>query len=158
MTLPPFVIQNLGAGQMSRVQAGYQMCIRFVLAWQFVVYLLLAASAWWIALWFSEDPAVVALIRSFIWILPLGYGLQGIVILTNSSFNALHLPMRALGLSIIRLFVFYVPMAWLGGKMFGVLGVYSGALLANVLIAAIAFYWFRRTLAELQTGTAPVKA
>jgi hypothetical protein len=49
-------------------------------------------------------------------------------------------------------------MAWLGGKLFGVLGVYSGALLANVIIAAIAFYWFRRTLAELQTGTVPVNA
>ena len=157
MTLPPFVSQNLGAGQMSRVQAGYQMCIRFVLGWQFAVYLLLAVGAWWIALWFSEDPQVVALIRSFIWILPLGYGLQGIVILTNSSFNALHLPMRALWLSIIRLFVFYVPMAWLGGKMFGVLGVYGGALLANVIIAAIAFYWFRRTLVELQSGFVPVK-
>jgi putative MATE family efflux protein len=156
MTLPPFVSQNLGAGQMSRVQVGYQMCIRFVLGWQLAVYALLAVGAWWIALLFSEDPQVVALIRSFIWILPLGYGLQGIVILTNSSFNALHLPMRALGLSIIRLFVFYVPMAWLGGKLFGVLGVYSGALLANVLIAIVAYYWFRRTLAELQTGTGPV--
>ena len=158
MTLPPFVSQNLGAGQMSRVQTGYQMCIRFVLGWQFAVYLLLAAGAWWIALWFSDDPKVVELIRSFIWILPLGYGLQGIVILTNSSFNALHLPMRALGLSIIRLFVFYVPMAWLGGKLFGVLGVFSGALLANVLIAAIAIFWFRRTLVELQARPELVKA
>jgi putative MATE family efflux protein len=150
MTLPPFVSQNLGAGQIHRIQAGYQMCIRFVLGWQFAMYLLLAAGAWWIAMWFSDDPEVVALIRSFIWILPLGYGLQGIVILTNSSFNALHLPMRALVLSIIRLFVFYVPMAWLGGKLFGVLGVYSGALLANVVIAAIALFWFRRTLTQLQ--------
>jgi putative MATE family efflux protein len=157
MTLPPFVSQNLGAARIDRVQAGYKMCIRFVLAWQFVVYLLLAATAWWIALLFSADPAVVGLIRSFIWILPLGYGLQGIVILTNSSFNALHLPMRALGLSLIRLFVFYVPMAWLGGQLFGVLGVYSGALMANFIIALIAFSWFRRTLVQLQAGEMPVK-
>jgi Na+-driven multidrug efflux pump len=68
------------------------------------------------------------------------------------------LPMRALGLSIIRLFVFYVPMAWLGGKLFGVLGVFSGALLANVLIAAIAIFWFRRTLVELQARPELVKA
>ena len=95
MTLPPFVSQNLGAGKLERVKTGYQLCIRFVLGWQFAVYLLLSAGAWWIALWFSDDPEVISLIRSFIWILPLGYGLQGIVILTNSSFNALHLPMRA---------------------------------------------------------------
>jgi putative MATE family efflux protein len=150
MTLPPFVSQNLGAGQLVRVQTGYRLCIRFVLAWQFAVYLLLAASAYWVAGWFTSDPEVLALIRSFIWILPLGYGLQGIVILTNSSLNALHLPMRALALSVVRLFVFYVPMAWIGGQLFGVLGVYTGALLANVIIAAIAYQWFQRTLTQLQ--------
>jgi putative MATE family efflux protein len=154
MTLPPFVSQNLGAGQLHRVQTGYQLCIRFVLAWQLAVYLLLAATAWWLAGWFSSDPQVLSLIRSFIWILPLGYGLQGIVILTNSSFNALHLPLRALALSVVRLFVFYVPMAWLGGKLFGVLGVYSGALLANVLIASVAYFWFNRTLNQLQQADA----
>jgi putative MATE family efflux protein len=154
MTLPPFVSQNLGAGQLHRVQTGYQLCIRFVLVWQLAVYLLLAATAWWLAGWFSSDPQVLSLIRSFIWILPLGYGLQGIVILTNSSFNALHLPLRALALSVVRLFVFYVPMAWLGGKLFGVLGVYSGALLANVLIASVAYFWFNRTLNQLQQADA----
>lgn len=158
MTLPPFVSQNLGAGQLQRVQAGYRLCIRFVLGWQLAVYLLLAATAWWVAGWFSSDPQVLSLIRSFIWILPLGYGLQGIVILTNSSFNALHLPLRALALSVVRLFVFYVPMAWLGGKLFGVLGVYSGALLANVLIAAVAYCWFNRTLTQLQQAHAPHSA
>ncbi len=158
MTLPPFVSQNLGAGQLQRVQTGYRLCIRFVLGWQLAVYLLLAATAWWVAGWFSSDPQVLSLIRSFIWILPLGYGLQGIVILTNSSFNALHLPLRALALSVVRLFVFYVPMAWLGGKLFGVLGVYSGALLANVLIAAVAYFWFSRTLTQLQQAHAPHSA
>ena len=31
MTLPPFVSQNLGAGQLERVKTGYRLCIRFVL-------------------------------------------------------------------------------------------------------------------------------
>ena len=152
MTLPPFVSQNLGGCQLDRVQSGYQLCIRFVLKWQFAVYLLLAVTAPFIAHIFSTEPAVERLICWFIWILPLGYGLQGIVILTNSSLNALHLPMRALALSIVRLFVFYVPLAWLGGKLFGVLGVYGGALTANLFIALIAYLWFQRSLNGLQQG------
>jgi putative MATE family efflux protein len=150
MTLPPFVSQNLGGCQLGRVEAGYQLCIRFVLKWQFAVYLLLALTAPFIAHLFSTEPAVERLICWFIWILPLGYGLQGVVILTNSSLNALHLPMRALALSVVRLFVFYVPIAWLGGKLFGVLGVYGGALSANVFIALIAYLWFQRSLNGLQ--------
>ena len=150
MTLPPFVSQNLGGCQLGRVEAGYQLCIRFVLKWQFAVYLLLALTAPFIAHLFSTEPAVERLICWFIWILPLGYGLQGVVILTNSSLNALHLPMRALALSVVRLFVFYVPIAWLGGKLFGVLGVYGGALSANLFIALIAYLWFQRSLNGLQ--------
>jgi Na+-driven multidrug efflux pump len=113
------------------------------------VYLLLALTAPWLAAVFSNDEEVRQLICWFIWILPLGYGLQGIVILTNSSLNALHLPMRALSLSIVRLFIFYVPIAWLGGQLFGVIGIFAGGLVANVLIAVSALVVFRRTLAQL---------
>ncbi len=149
MTLPPFVSQNFGAQQLSRIEEAYRLCIIFVMKWQFAVYLVLAVIAPWLAAIFSDDLEVQRLICWFIWILPLGYGLQGIVILTNSSLNALHLPMRALSLSLIRLFVFYVPVAWLGGKLFGVIGIFAGGLSANVLIALTALLVFRRTLQGL---------
>ncbi len=152
MTLPPFVSQNFGARQFERVAMGYQLCIHFVLKWQFGVYLLLAVAAPWLAAIFSDDAEVQQMICWFIWILPLGYGLQGIVILTNSSLNALHLPMRALALSIVRLFVLYVPFAWSGGKLFGVMGIFAGGLIANILIASLAYWVFGRTVREVQAN------
>jgi len=151
MTLPPFVSQNLGANKLTRIEEAYRYCLIFVMKWQFAVYVLLAIAAPWLAAVFSTDTEVRQLICWFIWILPLGYGLQGIVILTNSSLNALHLPLRALSLSVVRLFIFYVPAAWLGGKLFGVIGIFAGGLLANVLIAIIALLLFRRTLSDLVT-------
>lgn len=150
MTLPPFVSQNLGAGQLDRVHAGYRICIDFIFKWQLAVYVVLASTAPWIAHVFATDPEVERLICWFIWILPLGYALQGTVILTNSSFNALHLPMNALKLSVIRLFVFYVPFGFAGGQLFGIVGVYGGCLLANVLNAAIAWRWFHITINRLK--------
>ncbi len=153
MTLPPFVSQNFGAKQLPRIADAYQLCLGFVMKWQFAVYVLLAIAAPWLAAVFSDDAQVQHLICWFVWILPLGYGLQGIVILTNSSLNALHLPLRALSLSVVRLFVFYVPMAWLGGKLFGVIGIFVGGLLANVLIAVTALLVFRRTLTDLSSQT-----
>ncbi|SNY43995.1 putative efflux protein, MATE family [Arsukibacterium tuosuense] len=144
MTLPPFVSQNFGADKLQRVQQAYRLSTFFIIRWQFAVYLLLAALAWPIAAMFTEDPDVARYIRWFLWIVPLAYGLQGITILTNSSFNALHMPANALWLSLIRLFVFYVPLAWAGGKFFGVLGVFAGCVVANVFTAAIAYSWFNR--------------
>ena len=146
MTLPPLISQNFGAGLLHRVQQAYRESGRFVMLWQFAVFIVLAALAPLLAKLFSSDTEVVRIICWFIWIVPLGYGLQGVIILTNSSFNALHRPGSALVLSIIRLFVFFVPLAWLGGQWFGVTGLFAGCVLANIITAAIAWRWFNRTL------------
>jgi putative MATE family efflux protein len=146
MTLPPFVSQNFGAGLMQRVQQAYRLCARFVLLWQFGVYLLLAVLALPLARLFSNEPQVISIICQFLWIVPLAYGLQGITILTNSSFNALHQPGSALILSVIRLFVFYVPFAWLGGRLYGIPGLFAGCVLANICTAALAWTWFNRAV------------
>ncbi|MCB5225953.1 MATE family efflux transporter [Alishewanella sp. 16-MA] len=144
MTLPPVISQNFGASRFDRVKEAYQLCCRFVMFWQAGTYLILALLAYPIAAMFTDNADVASYLRWFIWLMPLAYGLQGIIILTNSSFNALHLPAKAVVLSVIRLFVCYVPLAWLGGVVFGVVGIFIGCILANLLTAAVAYYWFNR--------------
>ena len=144
MTLPPFISQNFGAGNMHRVEEGYKTSVKFVLIWQVIIYAILVLIAPWIAEAFSKEQSVADIIKLFIWILPLGYGLQGIIILTNSSFNALHKPMAALWLSIIRLFVCYVPLAYLGSELYGIEGFFIGGLLGNVVMAMISYRLFAK--------------
>ncbi len=146
MTLPPVISQNFGASQFQRVREAYLVCCRFVLVWQALVYACLALLAYPIAALFTDNEQVATYVRWFIWIMPLAYGLQGIIILTNSSFNALHLPAKAVVLSVLRLFICYVPLAWLGGVMFGVVGVFIGCVIANLLTASVAYYWYNRVL------------
>jgi putative MATE family efflux protein len=148
MTLPPFISQNFGACNMKRVEEGYKTSIKFVLIWQVLIYVVLVLAAPFIADMFSTEQAVADIIKLFIWILPLGYGLQGVIILTNSSFNALHKPMVALVLSIIRLFVCYVPLSYLGSLWFGLEGFFIGALLGNVVMAAISYTLFSKQCAK----------
>lgn len=150
MTLPPFISQNLGAKQTERVQQAYKMSCRFVLFWQLGVYILLAIAAPWIADAFSDNEKVQHLICTFIWILPLGYGLQGVIILTNSSFNALHQPMISVQLSILRLFVFYVPFAYIGGLVGGIVGLFSACVMANLLMASVSFMRFNHYFKQIQ--------
>jgi Na+-driven multidrug efflux pump len=114
------------------------------LFWQILIYGLLINSAPWIASAFAKEQAVADIIMLFIWILPLGYGFQGVVILTNSSFNALHKPMVALMLSIIRLFVCYVPLASIGSYLYGLQGFFAGALMGNIVMAAISYRLFTK--------------
>ena len=123
-SLPPLISQNYGAGRMDRVEEAYRIATRFIMVWQLGVYLVLAAGAGVIAGVFTDDPEVLEAIALFVWIMPLGYGLQGIIILTNSSLNALHKPLSALYLSIARFFVFYVPLAYVGSVYFGLFGFF----------------------------------
>src|SRR5690606_17269524 len=131
----------------------YQVSVRFIMVWQLLVYLVLAALAWPLARLFTGEPEVAAYICWFIWIVPLAYGLQGTIILTNSSFNALHQPARALLLSLIRLFVFYVPLAWAGGKLGGVAGLFIGCVVANLCTAAFAYGSFNWLLKRQQQAS-----
>ncbi|MFT5759173.1 MAG: putative MATE family efflux protein [Alteromonadaceae bacterium] len=144
MTLPPFISQNFGAGNMHRVEEGYKKATKFVMLWQILIYGILVLTAPYIADAFAKEQAVADIIALFIWILPLGYGFQGIIILTNSSFNALHKPMVALVLSIIRLFFCYVPAAYIGSVYFGLQGFFAGALLGNVMMAGISYRLFSK--------------
>ncbi|MGL6249488.1 MAG: MATE family efflux transporter, partial [Billgrantia desiderata] len=85
-------------------------------------------------------------LRSFLWWVPLGLGAQGVVILAVSSFNALHEPARAMRLSVVRLFLLTVPLAWLGGVLGGVEGIFIGLFLANVAVGLVAWGALRRRL------------
>ena len=146
-TLPPLISQNYGAGRLDRIKEAYSISLRFIVVWQLAVYLLLIFAAPWIAGLFTTDPEVLETIRLFIWILPMGYGMQGIIILSNSSLNAMHRPMTALYLSIARFFIFYVPCAYLGSRIYGVTGFFGGAVFANTLMAMISWVTVKRALA-----------
>lgn len=138
---------------MDRVVEAYRLSIKFIMLWQLGIYLLLAVTAPWIAAVFSEDPTVVEAIKLFIWIMPLGYGFQGIIILTNSSLNALHKPLSALYLSIARFFVFYVPLAWIGSMYYGLYGFFAGAVCGNLAMALISWRTFNKAQEELSLSS-----
>lgn len=150
-TLPPFVSQNLGAGKLDRIEEACRLAMRFVLGWQLLIYILMAAGASLIAWVFTRDEEVASIIRLYIWIMPLSYGMQGIIILCNSALNAIHRPMVALYLSMARFFVFYVPLAWVGSQLFGLPGFFGGAFLGNVLMALLSWLTFRRVMGVERT-------
>jgi putative MATE family efflux protein len=153
MALPPLLSQNFGAAYYQRMQQAYHTAIKVVMLVQALIYLLLVVSADYIAMAFTTDPEVARLIRLFIYIMPLSYGLQGVIILTNSSFNALHQPLSALMLSIIRLFVMFVPLSYLGAVIADMAGLFVGGVVANIITAGLAWWWFKRTLQRQQEST-----
>lgn len=153
MSLPPFISQNFGAGKLHRVAEAYRLAIRFVLVWQLVMFAVLWIASGLLAGLFAKEAQVAELIGLFLSVVPLGYGLQGVIILSNSSFNAMHKPMSALGLSTARLFIFFVPLSYIGSLLFGLHGMFWAGIVANLLTAGLAYTWFNRVIkAELNAG------
>jgi Na+-driven multidrug efflux pump len=63
--------------------------------------------------------------------------------------------MSALYLSAMRFFVFYVPLAYFGSQLFGLIGFFAGAFCGNLLMAAISWRAFNKALSaeeQQQTG------
>lgn len=150
MTLPPFVSQNLGGGQFDRLKQGVYGCFRFVLLWQAAVWgILLLFQDGIVQAFAADNPALQENIRWFLWSVPLGLGLQGVIILSNSVMNALHEPVVALKLSIMRLFGLYVPVCALGAWWGGLYGLFWGTVIANALMCGISFFTVQRYINRL---------
>ena len=146
MTLPPFISQNFGRGQVKRVSGAYHIAVKFALLWQALIYLLLFIFAGGIGSLFSDQQEVIGLISLWILIVPLGFGFQAVTFLTASGFNAVHQPLIAMRISIIRLFLLYVPLGFTGNYIAGLSGMFIGFVIANVCTATMAFLWMRKHL------------
>ena len=136
-TLPVFVGQNFSAGQHERIWQALSIAVRFILVWQVFVWLALWAVSPYLATIFSQDPIVLDKIVSYLMIMPVGYAGMGIVLCANSALNALQKTSISMLLNLVRLSIFYVPLAWVGGHFYGFEGLLLGASAGNLMAGFI---------------------
>jgi len=142
--LVPFIGQNWGAGKESRVQQAIKYSLIFSLIWGAFVILILGFSGKLIGSIFSNSETVIEVVGLFMWIFPLSYGALGVIMCVSAAFNALHEPAYALLITIVRLFVLYIPLAYFGAVLLGIKGIFMGGSLATILASILAFYWIRQ--------------
>ncbi len=143
-TLPMFIGQNIGAGKTERAYRALMGCLRFSLVFQAGLYLLLLAIAKPIATAFSDNPDVVNVIRYYLLIKPLAYGMHGVAVLVMVSLNVLKRPRVALLVVTIRLACLYVPLAYAGSLVGGVVGMLVGTAAGNLIAGVFAFALVKR--------------
>ncbi len=133
----PFVGQNRGAGMMGRVQQSVRYSKRFALVWGAFLFVVLAVLAKPLVALFNNDPRIVSGASVYLRIVPLGYGLYGILVLSASVLNVLKKPFHAASLSVFQMFILYIPMALAGSALWGLPGIFI-ALAASYFIAGTA--------------------
>ena len=144
-SIGPFVGQNWGAKKYGRVNLALQQSFLFCLFWGVLAAVILAFSAPWIASRFDNHPDVVDIATTYLRVVPISYAAYGIVLISSATFNALGKPKPSVIMALTRLVFLYVPLAYVGSFLFGVIGIFAAACLANLAVGIGAYLWNRRT-------------
>lgn len=140
----PFVGQNLGAGRRDRIAQALSLSGRFCVASGLIMAVVLAPAAPLIMRQFADHPDVVRAGLLYLWIVPVSFGMAGMVMVVNAAFNGLGQPLPGVAVSVTRMALLYVPLAWILSRWWGVAGIFAGAALANIVSGVLAWLWFRR--------------
>jgi len=147
--IAPFVGQNAGAGRLDRVNQSVRFANMFCQAYGLTMAIALALLAPYVVAAFDDNPRVLEAATRYLWIVPVTFGAFGVSMVSASAFNALGKPIPSTILVFIKMFLVYIPLALLGTRVIGMLGIFGAYAIAHVVMGTAAFFWLRSTLKEL---------
>ncbi len=151
-SIGPICGQNWGAGHFDRVRQALRFACSICLGWS-----LFMAGVFWFAgdalagaFTGSEDVTEEAAL--YLSIVPVTVAGYGITIVAAGAFNALGRPLLGLSIYLVRIAIFYIPLAFVATLLFDSLGVYVAIALANLLaglcVYRLAFRWLAQMTEE----------
>lgn len=139
----PVAGQNLGAGKPQRVREALRISVRFCFVSGIAIAVIMAFAGGPIASIFSDEARVVEVAQLYLWITPISYGGAGAVMVCSATLNGLGLPGRAVIVSVTRMLVLYLPLAYFSAPYLGLDGVFVAGSFANLFAGVFAYRWFR---------------
>ncbi|TDT44191.1 putative MATE family efflux protein [Halospina denitrificans] len=149
MSMPPMIGRYVGANRPDRVEVLVWLAVRFVIGLQLGIAILWLLLSGILSPLLASDPAVQNHLHDYLLRVPLSYGGLGVCMMMVSSCNAMGLPMRALTISILRLFLCFLPLLWLGSQIGGLTGLFTGALAGNLAAGVTAWILYKQGLKHL---------
>lgn len=147
-TLPMFIGQNIGAGHADRARQALYGAIRFSVILQVAIWLLMLASAAALTSLFNSNNEVTTIASYYLWVVPLSHGAQAVAIFVMVSLNVIKRPKTALLTTILRLLLLNLPLAYLGGQIAGVTGLFCGFTVGNLISGLLAWRILNRVWRE----------
>ncbi len=152
-SIGPFVGQNWGAGNLERVHGGISVAYRFSLAWGAAAWLVLMLIGDWVVPLIDDNAEVIDVARHYLAIVPISYGLWGVLMMASATFNSLGKPIPSTIMAFTRMFVVYVPLALIADHLFGYSGIFVATAMANCLVGLWGYLWLKRSLTASAGGS-----
>jgi len=133
MSLVPFVSQNFGAGQIDRIYQARIYSIRFALLYGALVAAIMFFAAPMLALIFTDDQNVIELFTLYLRIISVGFGMMEVHRYCGFFLTGIHHPVLSTVLNGFRVLVLLLPLSFLGSRVSGIRGIFTGRLLTDLL-------------------------
>lgn len=146
MSLIPFAAQNYGAGRLDRIGTARKGTMTFAVLYGVLIGLLFILFADAMASVFSEEQAVKEVLRSYIHITCMGYGMLEVHRYAGFMLTGTQEPLQATALNIIRVIVLLIPLSLAGSYLFGLQGIFGGRFATDLLAGSIGILWSGRML------------
>jgi putative MATE family efflux protein len=147
VAIMPFAGQNWGAKCFQRIQDGRRQGYMFTVWWGLLCAAVFLIFGDRIASMFTDDIDVAQQIAVFLYVIPLGFIVQGVFMVSTATLNAINQPMASASLVAIRMLVFFVPLAYAGASVGQLPGLFVGICVADYASAALALFWCNRVCA-----------
>ncbi|WFB37744.1 MATE family efflux transporter [Kiritimatiellota bacterium B12222] len=146
MAIVPFVGHNFGANAHDRVQETRRISIRFALVYAGCTFLVMLPAARWISSWFSSDAEVIGLSTTYLIVGSLGHAGLHISLWMSQLLNAMGKPKPVLMINLCRVFLFIMPLSFVGSHFYGFMGLVGGLALGNLCSGMLAYRLTRYVL------------
>ena len=146
ITAAVFVGQNLGAKQGHRVRHGIRWLNIYSILYGIGVFVVVAIGGRYLGAFFSDSAEVQRVIGRYLLIVPIGYGLWAVAQMSSSILNVLHRPLHAGMISLIQMFVFNVPLAFVLAHFWQMNGVFVSIAAANIATGLLALFIIHRQI------------
>ena len=133
--------QNFAAHKFARVAEARLIMAKFCLFYGLALAAVLAVIAVPLTALFTETPAIRDVAADYLWIMAISYGGYGLVMSTCAAFNGMGQPGPGLIISVTRVVVLFLPLAWVGKMWFGLHGIFAASAFSNIAVAVIGFIW-----------------
>ena len=113
--------------------------------------ILLALLATTMATLFTNEPGIVKITTSYLLIVPISYGLYGLVMSVNAMFNSIGKPLPGVFISTLRVFVLQLPLVYIAAQFYSLEIAFMFISISNIIAGIVGYFWIKTALSELKT-------
>ena len=113
--------------------------------------ILLALLAPTVASLFSDEPEIIKITTSYLFIVPISYGLYGLVMSVNAMFNSIGKPAPGVYISTLRVFIIQLPLVYVAAQFYNLEVAFIFISISNIIAGIVGYFWIKKALSKLKT-------